>query len=86
MSDDYADEIASHPHGTNFLKTVYDTGAGFPDMERLWEENTSPWVGNVERYSFDSMAWSTHCCQGGVALLAHHVDATFGNISIRGVS
>ncbi len=52
----YANEIASHPHGMHFFKTVYDTGAGFPDMERLWEGDRSPWVGNVERYSFDSMA------------------------------
>jgi len=51
----YANEIASHPHGVNFFNTVNDSGAGFPDIDELWE-NASPWVGNVERYKFDSMA------------------------------
>jgi len=51
----YANEIASHPHGMHFFNTVNDSGAGFPDIEGLWE-GESPWVSNVERYSFDSMA------------------------------
>lgn len=51
----YANEIASHPHTMNFFKTVDDDGAGFPDVGGLWE-GENPWVGNVERYKFDSMA------------------------------
>ncbi len=51
----YADEIANHPLSPNFFKTVYDTGAGFPDMDGLWD-GPSPWVGNVTRRSFEHMA------------------------------
>ena len=51
----YANEIASHPHSMGFFNSVHDSGAGFADVEGLWEDK-SPWVGNVERYGFDSMA------------------------------
>ena len=51
----YADEIASHQHTEHFFKTVNDSGAGFPDIEHLWQ-GPSPWVGNVTRYGFDSVA------------------------------
>ncbi len=51
----YADEIASHPHTTHFLRTVDDSGAGFPDVEGLWE-GLSPWVGHVTRSDFATMA------------------------------
>jgi choline-sulfatase len=47
----YADEIASHQLTEHFYRTVYDTGAGFPDVEDLWD-GPSPWVGQVERYPF----------------------------------
>ena len=51
----YANEIASHLHNTYFTRTVFDTGAGFPDMENLWK-GPSPWVGNVTRSDFKTMA------------------------------
>ncbi|UCD51615.1 MAG: sulfatase-like hydrolase/transferase, partial [Phycisphaerales bacterium] len=51
----YADEIASHPHTTHFTRTVDDSGAGFPDIEGLWE-GPSPWVGHVTRSDFATMA------------------------------
>ena len=51
----YANEIANHPLGRHFFKTVDDSGAGLPDIDGLWL-NGSPWVGNVEKYNFDSMA------------------------------
>ncbi len=51
----YADEIASHQHTTHFFNTVHDSGAGFPDVESLWD-GPSPWVGNVKRYKFDTVA------------------------------
>jgi len=51
----YANEIASHPHNEWFYRSVFDTGAGFPDMEGLWD-GPSPWVGNVQRSDFRSMA------------------------------
>ena len=51
----YANEIASHPHNTYFTRTVFDTGAGFPDMENLWK-GPSPWAGNVTRSDFKTMA------------------------------
>lgn len=51
----YADEIASHQHTEHFFNTVDDSGAGFPDIERLWK-GPGPWVGNVKRYGFDSVA------------------------------
>jgi choline-sulfatase len=51
----YADEIASHPLSANFLDTMYDTGAGFPDLEGLWA-GASPWVGAAERSTFATMA------------------------------
>jgi len=51
----YANEIASHPHNQWFFRSVFDTGAGFPDTEELWD-GPSPWVGNVKRSDFSSMA------------------------------
>jgi choline-sulfatase len=51
----YANEIASHPLSPGFLDTMIDTGAGFPDVEGLWS-GKSPWVGEVERSAFASMA------------------------------
>jgi choline-sulfatase len=51
----YANEIANHPLGQNFFKTVDDSGAGLPDVEGLWL-NGSPWVDHVEKWNFDSMA------------------------------
>ncbi len=51
----YANEIASHPHTTHFTRTVDDSGAGFPDIEGLWE-GPSPWVENVTRSDFQTMA------------------------------
>ena len=52
----YANEIASHPLAPVFARNVYDTGAGFPDLEHVWENDESPWVGNVVRSDFKSMA------------------------------
>jgi len=51
----YANEIANHPLGPHFFKTVNDGGAGLPDIDGLWPKG-SPWVDNVERWNFDSMA------------------------------
>ncbi|MHC4701225.1 MAG: sulfatase family protein [Planctomycetota bacterium] len=51
----YANEIANHPLGPNFFKTVDDSGAGLPDIDGLWLRG-SPWVGNVEKWNFDHMA------------------------------
>ena len=51
----YANEIANHPLGQHFFKTVDDSGAGLPDIDGLWPKG-SPWVGNVEKYNLDSMA------------------------------
>lgn len=51
----YANEIANHPLGPNFFKTVNDGGAGLPIIGDLWPKG-SPWIGNVEQWSFDSMA------------------------------
>ncbi len=51
----YANEIANHPLGPKFFDTVNDNGAGFPDIEGLWD-GPSPWVGNVERWNFEHMA------------------------------
>ncbi len=51
----YANEIANHPMGPHFFNTVDDCGAGLPDVEGLWI-GKSPWVGNVEKWNFDSMA------------------------------
>jgi len=51
----YANEIANHPLGPHFFKTVNDGGAGFPDVEGLWDR-IGPWAGQVERRNFDSMA------------------------------
>ena len=45
----YADEIASSPFSTHFYETMNDSGAGFPEVEGLWE-GPSPWVGNVRRF------------------------------------
>jgi choline-sulfatase len=43
----YANDIASHPHGPNFLKTVMDHGSGFPELPYLWAKG-SPWAGKVK--------------------------------------
>ncbi|MCP4607846.1 MAG: sulfatase-like hydrolase/transferase [Planctomycetes bacterium] len=51
----YANEIANHPLGRHFFKTVDDSGAGLPDIDGLWPKG-SPWIGNIEKYYFDSMA------------------------------
>ena len=51
----YADEVANHPLGPRFFDTIVDDGAGFPDVADLWE-GQSPWVGNVARLGFTSMA------------------------------
>jgi len=51
----YANEIANHPLGLKFFDTVDDGGAGLPDIDGLWSKG-NPWVGNVERWNFDSMA------------------------------
>jgi len=51
----YANEIANHPLGQNFFKTVDDGGAGLPDIDGLWLQG-SPWVGSVEKWDFDNMA------------------------------
>jgi choline-sulfatase len=51
----YANEIANHPLGAHFFKTVNDGGAGLPDVDGLWL-NGSPWVGKVEKWNFESMA------------------------------
>ncbi len=40
----YAGEIASYP---GYEKRVYDTGSGFPDIDGVWKDNLSPWIGNV---------------------------------------
>lgn len=51
----YANEIANHPLGPQFFKTVNDGGASFPDIEGLWER-IGPWASHVEQRNFDSMA------------------------------
>ena len=51
----YANEIASHPMGEHFFRTVYDHGAGLPDVVDLYL-GKSPWVGHVERSDFRSIA------------------------------
>jgi choline-sulfatase len=43
----YANDIASHPHGPQFLKTVLDHGSGFPELPYLWDKG-SPWAGKVK--------------------------------------
>ncbi|OPZ19184.1 MAG: Arylsulfatase [candidate division BRC1 bacterium ADurb.BinA364] len=51
----YANEIANHPLGENFYRTVDDDGAGLPDVSGIWG-TPGPWVGHVERWDFKSMA------------------------------
>ena len=51
----YANEIANHPLGPHFFKTVDDGGAGLPDIDGLWPKG-SPWVGNVKKWNFDNIA------------------------------
>jgi len=46
----YADEIASHQLAEHFFHSVYDDGAGFPDLAGVWEKGKNPWIGNVTRY------------------------------------
>lgn len=52
----YADEIANHPLGQHFFKTVYDHGAGLPDVVDLWPGEKTSWVGNVNAWDFKHMA------------------------------
>ncbi|NKB69074.1 MAG: sulfatase-like hydrolase/transferase [Candidatus Latescibacteria bacterium] len=53
----FADEIASNPHNKDFFyRTVFDTGAGFPDVYDLWDGKGSPWRGQVQQSEFRSMA------------------------------
>ncbi len=53
----YAREIASNPHNKEmFLRTLFDTGAGFPDVYDLWDGAGSPWAGKIAQYDFHSMA------------------------------
>ncbi len=53
----FANEIASNPHAKdNFYRTVFDTGAGFPDVYDLWDGKGSPWEGRVTQSDFRSMA------------------------------
>ncbi|MBN2449790.1 MAG: sulfatase-like hydrolase/transferase [Lentisphaeria bacterium] len=53
----YADEIASNPHNReHFLRTMFDTGAGFPDVYDLWDGRGSPWRGQVTQHDFRSVA------------------------------
>jgi len=51
----YANEIANHPIAPVFFDTLVDDGAGFPDVSDLWD-GPSPWVGQVDRLDFKSMA------------------------------
>jgi choline-sulfatase len=51
----YANEIANHPLSPNFFNTLIDDGAGFPDVSDLWD-GPSPWVGQVKRHDFSTMA------------------------------
>jgi arylsulfatase A-like enzyme len=53
----FANEIASNPHaGDTFFRSVFDTGAGFPDVSDLWDGRGSPWVGQVTQSDYRSMA------------------------------
>jgi choline-sulfatase len=49
---EYAWEIANHPLNDYFFRVVYDTGAGFPDLEDVWD-GPSPWVGKLEKHDFN---------------------------------
>lgn len=51
----YANEIANQPLAPKFFHTMIDSGAGLPDLSGLWD-GFSPWVGHVERFTFDSVA------------------------------
>ena len=44
----FANEIANNPHGSSFYNSVFDTGAGFPDVYDLWDGRGSPWAGKVQ--------------------------------------
>jgi choline-sulfatase len=44
----FADEIANHPIGPQFFRTVDDDGSGLPELPDLWE-GKSPWAGHVNR-------------------------------------
>jgi choline-sulfatase len=44
----FANDIANHPHGPNFFKTVLDHGSGFPELPYLWAKG-SPWAGHVKQ-------------------------------------
>jgi len=72
---------------THWMRARCQTLADTPGGEgvtrysfRVWPEGSSEpgsWV-------FEETQTSTHALrQGGVVLLAHHVDATFGNVSIK---
>ena len=44
----YADEIANHPLGENFFRTVNDDGSGLPELPSVWGGKL-PWAGHVKR-------------------------------------
>jgi choline-sulfatase len=53
----FANEIGSNPpNKEHFFRTMYDTGAGFPDVYDLWDGKGSPWRGHVTQSDFKSMA------------------------------
>ena len=52
----YADEIANHQLTEHFFNTIIDDGAGFPDLANVWENNLSPWVGNVKKFPLGQVA------------------------------
>ena len=52
----YADEIANHQLTGSFFGTLIDDGAGFPDLSDVWENNLSPWVGEVKKFPLGQVA------------------------------
>lgn len=49
----YADEIANHPLGDGFFKTVSDDGSGLPELPSVWGGKL-PWAGHVKRIGLAS--------------------------------
>jgi len=49
----YADEIANHPLGDVFFKTVNDDGSGLPELPSVWGGKL-PWAGHVKRIGLAS--------------------------------